>query len=1099
MLDAQNLQPILAKASQQEKEYDWMGAVESYRKAVALLTENDAERGKVFEKLGYGHYRAAMQAESINGFREKMSRAIEEYETSRELYSKLSGPGTAARSLRCQAMKSYLAFWLASQAAEKKRQVDESWRLTKEAMKSFQEADELLEFSRTYNQLVTTAFFGFALDPIFESAKKTVAEAVEQGDRAINFLSIHQGTHELATTYVRTAVQLSIFAMLHPDSDEKKRLELKAQNYWQKANENSEEEALLAFLGPDGALLGEPWSPDEQLAILNKALAYCGKTKDRLDAGSTLDWLAYVTMWRSIGTEDPDERLELAKQALQYDEDAQRQYSVISFTSPRAGVIWTGAPDTDYYWTLASWETDPSKRRDLLERANKATPELLKRAEYSGYPSAIRIAHHYVSKTLESLAKTKKTPEEKRILLEKALAHRNEASRLLSPIERFFYWNQGVDQNHLAEIKSELSYLAKDPQTREIMLREALEAKESGIGLCLKEISSWEKTHRDPGLWARLGGYQYEWGNLLTRLYALTNDRGHLRKSVGAYENAAESFQRANLASRIAESHWICAQAYDSIEEHLGAAEKFSLASDTYRKAAEKVPQLKDFYQDYASYMGAWSEIEKAKHHHSRQEYHLAKECYQKAAALHKTTKRWDYLATNYSAWEQVENAEDLSREEQSQEAIEAFEKAVQLFEEGKNSLQAELDKVENADEKDMVTKLVQAADLRGQYCHARVVLEQARLFAKKGDHYSSSENYGKASQSLEGIALALESENTRRELRLIAVLSRAWQMMTRAEDEALPGLYLEAATLFEEAKELSPNEKARSLALDHSRFCRALEAGTRFTDTGDSPLHFLAVQHLESASKYYLKADFQSASEYARATELLFDAYAHTGKAKKEEDPDKKAKLYVMSEKVLQAAAEAYLKAEQPAKRQLVLKLLEKVKEERELAVTLTEVLHAAPVVSTTTTFTAPTPTREAPVGLDRFDHADIQASLIVRQRDLRVGEDLSLEIELVNAGRGPAQLVKLEEVVPQGFELTVKPEPYRLEDSYLNMKGRKLDPLKTEEVRLVLKPKTQGQFTLKPRILYLDEGGKYKSHEPDPVEVTVKELGITGWLKGR
>src|SRR5574340_950918 len=39
----------------------------------------------------------------------------------------------------------------------------------------------------------------------------------------------------------------------------------------------------------------------------------------------------------------------------------------------------------------------------------------------------------------------------------------------------------------------------------------------------------------------------------------------------------------------------------------------------------------------------------------------------------HKITKHWGYLATNYSAWAQVENAEDLSRSEQSERAIEAF------------------------------------------------------------------------------------------------------------------------------------------------------------------------------------------------------------------------------------------------------------------------------------------------------------------------------------------------------------------------------------------------------------------------------------------
>lgn len=73
-----------------------------------------------------------------------------------------------------------------------------------------------------------------------------------------------------------------------------------------------------------------------------------------------------------------------------------------------------------------------------------------------------------------------------------------------------------------------------------------------------------------------------------------------------------------------------------------------------------------------------------------------------------------------------------------------------------------------------------------------------------------------------------------------------------------------------------------------------------------------------------------------------------------------------------------------------------------------------------------------------------------------------------------------------------------YRAEDRYLNMKGKRPDPLKTEEVRLVLKPIAKGTFPLKPRILYLDDNGKYKSHEPEPVTITVKELGISGWLKG-
>jgi hypothetical protein len=136
---------------------------------------------------------------------------------------------------------------------------------------------------------------------------------------------------------------------------------------------------------------------------------------------------------------------------------------------------------------------------------------------------------------------------------------------------------------------------------------------------------------------------------------------------------------------------------------------------------------------------------------------------------------------------------------------------------------------------------------------------------------------------------------------------------------------------------------------------------------------------------------------------------------------------------------------------------------------------------------FSSPTPTYETAVGLDRFAHADIQANLIAPKKELKMDEDLFLGIELVNAGRGSAQLIKLQDLLPKGFTLREEPGGYRMEDSYLDLRGRRLDPLKTEEINLVLKPTHRGQFSLKPRILYLDESGKYKSHEPEPIKVSV------------
>jgi hypothetical protein len=223
-----------------------------------------------------------------------------------------------------------------------------------------------------------------------------------------------------------------------------------------------------------------------------------------------------------------------------------------------------------------------------------------------------------------------------------------------------------------------------------------------------------------------------------------------------------------------------------------------------------------------------------------------------------------------------------------------------------------------------------------------------------------------------------------------------------------------------------------------------------------------------------------------------------YTYNAQTEIDPDRKARFYQLAERLLQDSAGLFLKAKHPEKSNEVRTILENIKGEKEIALSLAELMHAPAMMSTTSSFSIPTPTHEQAVGLERFESADIQANFIARRREVGVGEDLDLEIELVNAGKAPAQLVKVEDIIIPGFELKSYPEICRVEDSYLDMKGRTLSPLKTQELKLVLKPLTKGSFELKPRVLYLDESGKYKAHELEPISINVQELGIKGWLRG-
>jgi hypothetical protein len=1095
------VEEILNQAERLEEGYEWLKAAESYHEAMKLLPEDDfSGKGEIFERLGYAFYRATFQAESNYEFRQRLNQAIASYEKARESNQKLNDPTKTGRIFRCDAMIAYMGYWLASEAVEKKRLLGECWRFTEDSLRASEESGKAREYGETFNQLSASALLGFCLEWDYQARKKIIREVADHGEVGIELLSTVDEPDELAKAYAKTAFALSLFAYYFLDLDEKENCSRKAQSYWSKAKETSEDSARLEMLCPVPCAHDLLWEFGSQEAIsanimlLEKALQHGRRTRDKFIIGSALDWLTYHTAWTLSWIDDCDELAKGWRTVIQYAEDAKRQYSVISFISPRADNVWIEAIHAQVMPGYRP-ETELGKKHDMLERAIGAGRDALEPAETSGYPYAIMSAHWWLSIQLHRLASIESSPGEKKKLLEQALQHGNEVYRAGGHLFPLAYWDLGAFRGHQAAIKCELADLATDPETKKSMLQAAIIEQENAMKLMVKDLSIQQQ--KQTALFPTLGAYQYSAGGWWIRLYRLSCDREHLRKAAEAFTEALESYQKVNVTSRMAECHWKIAQAYDELDDHQTAAKNFCLASNNFKSAAEKIPQLMSFYEDHALYMQAWGEIEKSRYHHEKQEYDMAKEHFEKAADLHKLLKQWSYLEPNYSAWARVEDAEELSRKEQCEEAIKAFECASKLFSETKRSVHAQLSKIED-DEKQMAKGIVKASGLRKEYCDARIALEEAKILDKKGDHFGSSGKYGSAAEAFEKICQTLESEQERREFRSVISLSRAWQKMMLGDAKASPESYLEASVLFEQASKESNTETGGFLALGHSRFCRALEAGTRFVDTKDQVLHDAFMENLENASNYYVRAGFRTASEYAKATRLLFDAYVHMDSAQKEGDPEKKAKLYTMADRILQTAAGSFMKAEHPEKREQVLRLLEKVKEEKELALSLSDVLHAPSVISTTAAFTTPTPNQENAVGLERFEHADVQANLIIRHKELKVGENLGIELELVNAGKGSALLTKVTEIVPKGFEVAEKPENCRVEDNYINLKGKRLDPLKTEEVKLVLKPTLQGTFSLKPTVLYLDENGKYKSHEPEPVTITVKELGIKGWLKG-
>ncbi|MDH5362107.1 MAG: hypothetical protein OEW84_02190, partial [Aigarchaeota archaeon] len=105
--------------------------------------------------------------------------------------------------------------------------------------------------------------------------------------------------------------------------------------------------------------------------------------------------------------------------------------------------------------------------------------------------------------------------------------------------------------------------------------------------------------------------------------------------------------------------------------------------------------------------------------------------------------------------------------------------------------------------------------------------------------------------------------------------------------------------------------------------------------------------------------------------------------------------------------------------------------------------------------------------------------------------GETSQLRIELVNAGRAPAVLMKVSELAPSRFGIDVIGEKYRVENGAINLKGLRLNPFDTAEIRVLLKTNRSGEFVIQPHIQYLDEQSRYRQHQPQPVIITVQDFG--------
>jgi len=123
---------------------------------------------------------------------------------------------------------------------------------------------------------------------------------------------------------------------------------------------------------------------------------------------------------------------------------------------------------------------------------------------------------------------------------------------------------------------------------------------------------------------------------------------------------------------------------------------------------------------------------------------------------------------------------------------------------------------------------------------------------------------------------------------------------------------------------------------------------------------------------------------------------------------------------------------------------------------------------------------------GLKKFEHAHIQAYITV-PNEATVGETFEVRIDMMNVAMKPGLLVRIENILPDNFEVIDVMPKYRLEEGTINVEGKCIKPQKVESIRIWVKAQESGVLYANPKIIYVDELGKFKVCQPNPVTVAI------------
>ncbi len=123
-----------------------------------------------------------------------------------------------------------------------------------------------------------------------------------------------------------------------------------------------------------------------------------------------------------------------------------------------------------------------------------------------------------------------------------------------------------------------------------------------------------------------------------------------------------------------------------------------------------------------------------------------------------------------------------------------------------------------------------------------------------------------------------------------------------------------------------------------------------------------------------------------------------------------------------------------------------------------------------------------ESAAGLNAFEDACVRAR-VTAPKDFAVGRETRIRLDLVNIGRKPGVVIRIEKMVPSSFCLLETSPACTLEGESLRIEGKLLAPLQTLSLGIKVRPAGFDAIELGPRVVYVNYHGDFVVYDVEPV----------------